>query len=180
MRGLTIFILVFLVACASEEISTSTTQATTTSHGEVTQMKLSSVFKNNEMIPEKYTCQGENINPPLTIEDVPDGTHTLILLIDDPDAPSGTWDHWILFNIPPTNEIPENIVPPGSLQGLNSWKKNEYGGPCPPSGTHRYFFKLFAIDKMLVLPRESTKNDVMNAMSGHILAQTELIGLYKK
>lgn len=138
----------------------------------------SSVFKHHALIPAKYTCQGDNINPPLSIADIPEGTQTLALINDDPDAPMGTWDHWVLFNIEPVKKIAENTAP--GTQGKNSWGRHEYGGPCPPSGTHRYFFKLYALDSLLELPEGATKHEVEEAMEGHILAQAELIGLYKK
>ena len=139
----------------------------------------SPVFGHNEMIPSRYTCQGEDINPPLIIEDVPPGTRSLVLIMDDPDAPIGTWDHWIVYDIPPqTARIEENSVP--GTQGRNSWGRNDYGGPCPPSGTHRYFFKLYALDTELRLPEGTGKKQVETAMQGHVLAQAQLIGLYRK
>jgi len=140
-------------------------------------MKLTSIFQHNQDIPSKYTCQGEDINPPLTIEDIPEKTKTLVLIVDDPDAPNNTWDHWIVFNIPPTNQIQENTEP--GTSGINSWGKTGYGGPCPPSGKHRYFFKLFALDTELSLTNPK-KEDVLTAMQGHILDKAELVGLYKK
>lgn len=145
-------------------------------------MKISSPeFKNNELIPKKFTCQGENINPKLIFADVSKNAASLVLIMDDPDAPAGTWVHWVLFNISPnTKEINENSVPDNAVQGLNSWPKNGYGGPCPPSGIHRYFFKLYALDTMLNLDKSATKKDVEKAMQGHIIAEAELMGLYKK
>ena len=105
-------------------------------------MKLASpAFAHNAIIPQKYTCQGEDISPPLTISDIPKGTVSLALINDDPDAPMGTWDHWLIWNIKPTAEIKEDSAP--GTQGKNSWGRNDYGGACPPSGTHRYFFKLY-------------------------------------
>ena len=130
------------------------------------------------MIPKKYTCQGEDINPLLKIEGIPQETVSLVLINDDPDAPGGTWDHWIVINIAPTQTIAENSVP--GTQGKNSWGRNDYGGPCPPSGTHRYFFKLYALDTQLNLSEGASKKEVENAIKGHILEQTELIGLYEK
>lgn len=143
-------------------------------------MKLTSpAFEANELIPAKYTCDGEDISPPLHIEDMPDDTTTFTLIVDDPDAPAGTWDHWILFNIPgDTTDIAEDSIP-GS-QAVNSFKKNDYGGPCPPSGIHRYFFKLYALDTKLDLPVNAKKTDVEKAMKGHILAQAELIARYQQ
>jgi len=142
-------------------------------------MKLiSPEFKHNQMIPKKFTCQGQDINPALEITDIPEGAKTLVLISDDPDAPGGTWDHWIVFNISPAAGIKEDSVP--GTQGKNSWGRSEYGGPCPPSGTHRYFFKLYALDTMLDLPKGASKAQVERAMEGHILDEAELIGLYKK
>lgn len=139
---------------------------------------ISPAFTHNTMIPKKYTCQGKDISPPLTISDIPEGTVSLALIIDDPDAPMRTWDHWIIWNIKPTREIKEDSTP--GTQGKNSWGRQDYGGPCPPSGTHRYFFKLYAIDTEMDLPAGATKGDLEKAMKGHILEQAELIGLYQK
>ncbi len=143
-------------------------------------MKLSSTaFGHNESIPSKYTCDGADINPPLAVEGIPAGAVSLALIMDDPDAPVGTWDHWIIWNIPAaTTEIAENSVP--GTQGKNSWKRSNYGGPCPPGGTHRYFFKLYALDTMLELKPNSGKSEVEKAMQGHILAEAQLVGVYRR
>lgn len=138
----------------------------------------SSAFEHNTSIPAKYTCQGEDISPPLKIKDIPDKTESLVLIMDDPDAPNGTWDHWVVFNIHPVNEIKEGESP--GYEGKNSWGKNMYGGPCPPSGTHRYFFKVYALDCKLTLDPSATKKDVESHMEGHVLESAELIGLYQK
>jgi len=151
---------------------------------EVTKMDkmklISSVFENNKFIPDKYGANFDNINPPLEISNVPKGTKSLVLIMDDPDAmkPAGkVWDHWIVWNINPgTNVIEENSVP--GIQGINSGGKNSYGGPRPPDATHRYFFKIFALDTELELSSKSTKKDVENAMRSHILERTELVGLF--
>lgn len=141
----------------------------------------SSVFENNGKIPRKYTCQGEDVNPPLEFFDMPKGTKSLALIVDDPDAPMGTWVHWVVWNIKPeTREIKEDEVPEGAKQGLNDFRKHEYGGPCPPSGTHRYFFKLYALDTTLNISENSKKSDLENAMKGHILEKAEIVGLYAK
>ncbi len=140
----------------------------------------SSAFKNEGRIPDKYTCMGEDISPPLEINGVPEGAKSLVLIIDDPDAPMGTWDHWVVFNIPLISKIEENSVPQGGVQGINDFKKHDYGGPCPPSGTHVYMFKLYALDITLDLDEDSGKVDVENAMEGHVLAQTKLLGTYSK
>jgi Raf kinase inhibitor-like YbhB/YbcL family protein len=140
----------------------------------------STAFEHNSPIPARYTCDGEDISPPLTISGVPDGSRSLALILEDPDAPAGTWDHWITFNIPPrTTEIAEGQDDPG-FPGLNSWKKIGWGGPCPPSGEHRYVFHLYALDCELEVPEGATKRDIQLAMRGHVLAQGELIGLYKR
>lgn len=145
-------------------------------------MKLTSpVFEDNKFIPSKYTCDGENINPPLKISEVPEGAKSLVLIVDDPDAPIGIWDHWILWDISPSiSIIKENSIPKGSVQGENSFGKKPYGGPCPPGGTHRYFFKLYALDKILELSDRTTKKELEKEMKNHILDKTELIGLYKR
>jgi hypothetical protein len=141
----------------------------------------STAFQNNGTIPRQYTCDGQDINPPLVIEDCPKGTKSIALICDDPDAPVGIWVHWVIWNIfPDVKEIKENIVPTGAIVGVNDFRQNRYGGPCPPSGTHRYFFKVYALDTMLGISPNSTKADLEKAMKGHILGQGELIGLYKR
>jgi len=144
----------------------------------------SSVFKDGEFIPSRYTCDGENINPLLEIKNVPPGTKSLVLIMDDPDATRGvTWDHWLLFNIDPkTHYIAEDSVPVGAYQGRNSWGNINYGGPCPPRGSkpHRYFFKVYALDTLLDLPEGATKQEIEQAMKNHIIAEAVLIGLYQR
>ncbi len=141
----------------------------------------SSAFKHNDSIPSKYTCDGADVNPPLVIENAPLSAKSLALIVDDPDAPAGNWVHWVVWNIDPTtNEIRENTVPSGALQGINDFRRRDYGGPCPPSGTHRYFFKLYALDMMLSLGPKANKAELERAMKGHVIAQSELIGLYKR
>lgn len=142
----------------------------------------SSTFIHEHRIPSKYTCDGENISPPLEFADVPADARSLVLLMDDPDVPASapvkTWDHWVVFNIPPTTEaFPEGENPPGVL-GSNTRGKNVYGGPCPPDREHRYFFKLYAIDTLLDLPEGATKSAVEIAMASHVIASAELIGRY--
>jgi Raf kinase inhibitor-like YbhB/YbcL family protein len=146
----------------------------------------SSAFKNGEPIPRKYTCDGASISPSLAWANAPKETKSYALIVDDPDAPAGTFTHWVIFNIPTTeNSLPENIptsqtLPSGASQGKNGAGKIGYTGPCPPSGTHRYMFQFYALDTQLNLPPGSTKQDVMNAMQSHILAQTQLTGLYSR
>ena len=139
----------------------------------------SPTFENNKPIPVKYTCDGADVNPPLPLDGVPEETVTLVLIVDDPDAPMGTFDHWVVWNIPPTTRIIEENTVPGK-EGLSSYRKHAYGGPCPPYGTHRYFFKVYALDTQLDLKLNSTKRDVEKAMKGHVLAEGELVGLYSR
>jgi len=139
----------------------------------------SSAFAHNGSIPKKYTCDGDGINPPLTVEDVPKEAQSLALIMDDPDAPNGTFDHWIVWNIPANiSKIGENMVP--GLEGMNSARKKGYTSPCPPSGTHRYFFKMYALDTELSLGVNSFKRDLELALQGHVVAMGELIGLYRR
>ena len=146
----------------------------------------SSAFKHMEKIPSKYTCDGPDISPPLSWSGVPSGTKSLVIIVDDPDAPMGTWVHWLVYNIPPEMEgLPENFpkvreTEQGIRQGITDFGRVGYGGPCPPSGTHRYFFKLYALDTTLNLPPGATKKQLLKAMEGHILAKAELVGLYSR
>jgi Raf kinase inhibitor-like YbhB/YbcL family protein len=154
---------------------------------EKTGMKLSSfAFSHNENIPPKYTCSGKDISPPLLIEGIPAEAKSLALICDDPDAPMGTFVHWVMFNIPVNiAEIPEaipnvDVLGNGAIQGNTDFRKIGYGGPCPPSGTHRYFFKLYALDTKLDLRPGASKAQVEKEMEGHVIAKAELIGLYKR
>jgi len=146
----------------------------------------SPAFEEGGMIPSKYTADGANISPPLRWEAVPEGTQSIALINDDPDAPMGTWVHWIMWNIPPDKtELPENIPPDqkladGSSQGITDFRRPGYGGPAPPSGTHRYFFKVYALDTKLDLPTSSTKTQLVKSMEDHILAEGQLMGKYKR
>lgn len=149
----------------------------------------SSAFFHQGRIPKKYTCDGEDVSPPLAWTGVPAGTKSLALIVDDPDAPDPqapkmTWVHWVLYNIPPSaNGLPEAVgtrLPPGTLEGLNDWKRTGYGGPCPPIGRHRYFHKLYALDKVLPDLKRPTKAQLEKAMEGHVLAVAELIGTYQR
>jgi Raf kinase inhibitor-like YbhB/YbcL family protein len=147
-------------------------------------------FGNQGKIPKKLTCDGDDISPQLQWSGIPDGAKSLVLIVDDPDAPDPanprmTWVHWVLYNIPVTTaSLPEGVkdtgLPQGTLPGLNDWKKTGYGGPCPPVGQHRYFHKLYALDIVLADLGRPTKAKVEKAMQGHILAQAELIGLYQR
>lgn len=138
----------------------------------------SSAFSAQGMIPAKYTCDGENVNPPLDIEHIPEEAKCLALIVDDPDAPVNTWVHWLVWNIPVTHHIKENKV--HGTEGLNDFQQQHYSGPCPPSGTHRYFFKVYALDALLDLPANTKKAELEKAMSLHIIGFGELIGLYTR
>ena len=142
-------------------------------------MRLSSpVFEDNAFIPAKFTCKGQSINPPLIIQDIPKEAKSLVLIMDDPDAPSGTFVHWVVYDIPVTKRIDENSIP--GKQGVNTTGKLDYLGPCPPTGVHRYFFKIYALDKMLNLDEGISKSDLEKAMPPHILDRAELVGLYQR
>jgi Raf kinase inhibitor-like YbhB/YbcL family protein len=145
----------------------------------LTELEVTSpVFKHNGSIPLRYTSDGENVNPPLNIRGLPERTKSLVLIVDDPDAPMGTWDHWVVWNISPRDKIEENTIP--GTEGINDFRRHSYGGPCPPSGTHRYFFKVYALDTILELSPNSRKRDVERAIAGHTLAKGEIIGLYRR
>jgi Raf kinase inhibitor-like YbhB/YbcL family protein len=146
----------------------------------------SSAFGSGEMIPAKYTCDGADFSPPLDWSGSPAGTKSFALVCDDPDAPMGTWVHWVIFDIPPSATMlaegvtREKELPGGGTQGINDFRKIGYGGPCPPGGTHRYFFKLYALDAMLGLKPGITKDQLLKAMRGHILAEAQLMGTYRR
>lgn len=147
----------------------------------ITMQLTSPSFANGSNIPPKYTCDGENINPPLVINKIPKKTKSLVLVVNDPDAPSGNWLHWSLWNIPATTkEIKENSIPTGTVIGNNDFSLKTYRGPCPPSGTHRYFFKLYALDSLINLPPGANISKLEAKIKNHIIEKTELIGKYKK
>jgi len=166
-------------AAPTTKTSTSV-PATTTTKEDASAMELTSpAFEPGDPIPARFNCFGEGISPELAISNVPEGTVTLALIMDDPDAPGGTWVHWVAFDFPPTDVIPEGI-PLLGIGGNNSWGVTGYGGPCPPSSTHRYFFKVFALDGTLELPEGSTKEEVLDAMEGRILGEAVLMGRVTK
>lgn len=146
----------------------------------------SAAFEEEGMIPGKYTCDEDDVSPPLAWDSIPEGTKTLALICDDPDAPMGTWVHWVLFNLPgDISDLPENIPPErelesGAKQGTNDFGRIGYGGPCPPGGTHRYYFKLYALDAKLDLEAGAKKPQLLEAMEGHILAEGQLMGKYSR
>jgi Raf kinase inhibitor-like YbhB/YbcL family protein len=147
-------------------------------------------FEHEGEIPRKYTCEGEDVSPELRWSDVPEGAKSLALIVDDPDAPDPkapkmTWVHWVLYDLPPAAAgLPESVsdsaLPEGTRQGKNDWGKTGYGGPCPPIGEHRYFFKLYALDGVLGDLGEPTKADLLKAMEGHVVADAQLMGVYEK
>jgi Raf kinase inhibitor-like YbhB/YbcL family protein len=146
----------------------------------------STAFTENGMIPKKYTCDDRDVSPELSWSNVPQNAKSIALICDDPDAPVGTWVHWVVFNMPATaNGLPEGTtgvkgLPAGARQGINDFRKRDYGGPCPPSGIHRYFFKVYALDTMLDLKEGASKADLLNAIEGHILGQGQLMGRYSR
>ena len=146
----------------------------------------SSAFAQNSSIPSKYTCDGADVSPPLAWADAPAGTKSFALIADDPDAPMGTWVHWVAWNIPAQSTgLKEGVDPSAALddgtkQGISDFKKPGYGGPCPPSGTHRYFFKLYALDSTLNLPATANKANLEAATKGHVLAEAQLMGMYAR
>ncbi len=150
----------------------------------------SPAFANGGEIPQRYTCDGADVSPPLEWSGVPEGTRSLALIVDDPDAPDPdnprmTWVHWVLYNLPPDSTglpegVDESALPPGTRQGLNDWKRTGYGGPCPPIGRHRYFHKLYALDTVLPDLGTPTKDALERAMSGHVIAHAELVGTYAR
>ena len=147
---------------------------------------ISSAFNESGMIPGKYTCDGADVSPPLKWGSLPDGTKSLVLICDDPDAPVGTWVHWVYYDIPVhTKDLPENVAPderpaPGGIQGINDFRRIGYGGPCPPGGTHRYFFKLYALDTLLNLSPGATKSQIVKAMENHVVDHVQLMGKYHR
>jgi hypothetical protein len=154
-------------------------------------MKVTSpAFENQGAIPKKFTCDGEDISPALAWSNIPEGTKSFALIVDDPDAPDPanprmTWVHWVMYNIPATvssllEGVTDKDLPKGTLQGLNDWKKTGYGGPCPPTGNHRYFHKLYALDSVLPDLKQPTKAKLEKAMEGHVLSKAELVGLYQR
>jgi hypothetical protein len=180
-----LFLLLIVSSCTKKDevkpISTETKQEKTM------ELKItSSAFEEGGMIPKKYTCDAENVSPPLLWSNAPSGTKSFALINDDPDAPAGTWVHWVVYNIPaeekglteavPTNKKLDNET----MQGLNDFRKTGYGGPCPPGGTHRYFFKLYALDITLSFQDDVTKDSLLEAIKGHVLAESQLMGKYTR
>lgn len=135
-------------------------------------------FTHQGFIPSRFTCEGENINPPIEISNIPEETKSIAIIMEDPDAPHGTFDHWVAWNIKPNTKITEGNVP--GVSGTNSFGKKGYGGPCPPAGRHRYYIKVYALDTTLDLPESSGKKQLQAAIKGHVLGHGELMGHYEK
>ncbi|MCK6540103.1 MAG: YbhB/YbcL family Raf kinase inhibitor-like protein [Anaerolineales bacterium] len=174
-------------ACAPSAAATEQTISDPLAMEEAMSIEITSnAFAQGQPIPAKYSCNGEDVSPALSWGEPPAGTQSFALIMDDPDAPVGTWVHWVLFNIPASARgLPEAFpadatLPDGSLSGKNSWGNTGYGGPCPPGGTHRYFFKLYALDETLAISAGATKGELEKAMVGHILAQGELMGTFSR
>ncbi len=187
-RALCLVMIIMVVAGVSVSCQTKEAEKVAAGKGKekMTFTITSTAFKHEGMIPKEYTCDGVDISPQLAWTNVPESTKSFALICDDPDAPVGDWVHWVMFNIPSeTRELREKIandavLPNGARHGTNDFRKYGYGGPCPPGGTHRYFFKLYALDSMLALKDKVTKKDLLEAMKGHILGQTELMGKYSR
>ncbi len=179
--------MMFAVACAKQPTATTSSPSTQSTPSATPGPKLASAaFTEGQSIPRQYTCDGINISPPLEWSGLPKSAKTIAIIADDPDAPAGTWVHWVIYNLPAdTMGMIENLpmtedVKGGGLQGKNDFEKVGYGGPCPPSGRHRYFFKLYAIDVELPLKGGATKSEVEKAMEGHVMAQAQLMGTYHR
>lgn len=174
------------LACASRTQPTSTPAKEIPPRGQIEFKLTSNAFKEGEAIPRQYTCDGVNVSPSLEWSGVPKNAKTIAIIADDPDAPSGTWVHWVLYNLPAdviglVENLParENLRA-GGFQGKSDFGKIGYGGPCPPSGSHRYFFKIYAVDSELPLKAGATKAEVEKALEGHIVGQTQLMGTYAR
>jgi len=171
---------VFIISC-NKQIEDNNIEKENKIENKVVNMKLTSpAFEHNKEMPSEYTCDSNDLSPELNIEDIPKNAKSLVLIMDDPDAPMRTWDHWIVFNIGPNTKTINKGEEPNGIGGKNSWGRTGYGGPCPPSGTHRYFFKLYALDSTLSLEEGTSKNVIENAIEKHIIEKTELIGVYKR
>lgn len=172
-------VIVLLAGCADSSDTATEARSAPTQTGGTTMQLTSPAFADGAAIPTRYSCDGDDISPPLVIDGLPEGTATLALVVDDPDAPGGTWDHWVAYDIPPATEIPEDVAALG-VAGTNSWRRGGYGGPCPPSGIHRYFFTLYAVDTELGLEQGARKGQLLDALEGHVIAEAQLMGTYSR
>jgi Raf kinase inhibitor-like YbhB/YbcL family protein len=184
-RGI-LYLLVSLACLFFFKDTTDKVYAKTSEGAEMTITITSTAFTDGGMIPRDYTCDGRDISPPLAWSSVPEGTKSLAIICDDPDAPVGTWVHWVLFNIPATvNELPRSVPPDkvlenGARHGINDFRKFGYGGPCPPGGTHRYYFRIYAVDIELTQKPGLSKAELLKAIKDHILADGQLMGRYTR
>lgn len=186
--GYVVIAVALFYVLSDRQSSTPTASLATQHQSEITTntMQLRSpAFGHEEVIPSKYTCDGDNISPPLAIDDIPEGTVSLVLIVEDPDVPKsvredGMWNHWVLFNIPPdTSRIGEGDAPEG-VAGITTSNRLTYGGPCPPDGEHRYLFRVYALDTTIDLPEGATKLEVLAAIEGHVIESTTLMGRYRR
>ncbi len=177
---------VLAVGCQKEKGSEAADTSPPPEKMSVTITVTSPAFEEGGMIPPEYTCDGADISPPLTFGNIPEDAQSLALIVDDPDAPTGTWVHWVLYNVPaitpglPPDVPPDETLAFGARQGMTNFGSTGYGGPCPPDGTHRYFFKVYALDSELGFPDPPTKANLEEAMAGHILAEGQLMGKYTR
>lgn len=179
MKKAILIIIVLFVTWAF--VNMSKLQTNVPKKSEEGKMKITADFEHNANIPSKYTCDGDDLAPILTVSTIPEGAKELVLIVDDPDAPMGTFVHWLVYNLPAnTTTIDAKNLPKASKQGMTDFGRVGWGGPCPPSGTHRYFFKLYALDSHLELAQGATKSQLEHAIKAHIIEKTELIGLYKR
>ena len=184
LKNVFVLLMTLFLVCACEETEEDKSESEGVGKMEIN--ITSTAFQDGGMIPAKYTCDGQDISPPLAWQGIPDGCKSIALVNDDPDAPMGTWVHWVMYNIPPeTSQLPEDVppdkvLPNGARQGMTDFRRVGYGGPCPPSGTHRYFFKIYALDIQPDLDAGATKKQLLAAMQGHILAEGQLVGKYKR
>ena len=187
------YLLLGAVICSCSSCTKGPTNTSSNTNGQTrieqkgASLKISSTaFQDGGLIPSKYTCDGANVSPPLDWSGLPGNTKSLVLIVDDPDAPARTWVHWVVYGIPPSQlQLPEGVKPgpvlsSGGRQGVNDFEKTGYGGPCPPSGTHRYYFKLYALDADVSLKEGATKKDLEQFMEGHILTHAEIMGRYQR
>lgn len=178
--GLGFFILIGALWYLGGHSTATVTEPHESATGTLPMIVRSPAFNHEETVPGKYTCDGEDISPPLAIDNIPAGTQSLVLIMDDPDAPGRVWDHWVVYNMPATTtRIGEGEAPEG-VPGNNSWGRMGYGGPCPPDGEHRYLFKVYALNTTLTVHEGATKQDVLAALAGHILESATLMGRYKR
>ena len=180
MRGIAVFFTVAVLVGGCAGGSSERPVHTATEPAVEVGMKLSSpAFEPGEPIPVRFTCDGSDVSPPLQLSDIPEGAVSLVLVMDDPDAPVGVWDHWVAYDVEPQERIDEAVEALGT-PGTNSWGRTGYGGPCPPSGTHRYYFTAYSLDTSLGLSPGADKAEVLEALSGHVLAEATLMGRYSR